>query len=56
MNKYELLKIYISNKDYKLFNTEKSIYVDNIKISIYEYLLKIKGFKGINFKELLYNQ
>lgn len=49
MNKYELLKIYISNKDYKLFNTEKSIYVDNIKISIYEYLLKIKGFKEIKF-------
>lgn len=49
LNKYELLKIYISNKDYKLFNTEKSIYVDNIKISIYEYLLKIKGFKEIKF-------
>jgi hypothetical protein len=49
LNKYELLKIYISNKDYKLFNTEKSIYIDNIKISIYEYLLKIKGFKEIKF-------
>lgn len=45
LNKYDLLKIYISNKDYELFNTKKSIYIDNIKIYIYKYLLNIKGFK-----------
>lgn len=49
LNKYDLLKIYVSNKDYNLFNTKKSIYVDNIKIYIYEYLLNLKGFKEIKF-------
>lgn len=49
VNSYELLKIYISNKDYKLFNTEKSIYIDNIKLKIYEYLINIKGFKENKF-------
>jgi hypothetical protein len=39
----------MSNKNYNEFNTTMSIYIDNVKIKVYKYLLDLKGFKENEF-------
>jgi len=48
---YDSLRLYMSITDYNKFNTTMSIYIDNVKIKIYKYLLDLKGFKENDFYE-----